>query len=80
VEHLCIGTATASVLQLSTLITTTATAATARTAVLQSTLPMLCAAFAGLLQTIHWLRYGCLPVFVIEGQTPAAKLEKLRQR
>lgn len=31
-------------------------------------------------QTIHWLRYGCLPVFVIEGQTPAAKLEKLRQR
>jgi hypothetical protein len=32
------------------------------------------------LQTIHWLRYGCLPVFVIEGQTPAAKLEKLRQR
>lgn len=35
---------------------------------------------AGWLQTIHWLRYGCLPVFVIEGQTPAAKLEKLRQR
>ncbi|WIA12096.1 hypothetical protein OEZ85_012172 [Tetradesmus obliquus] len=31
-------------------------------------------------RTIHWLRYGCLPVFVIEGQTPAAKLEKLRQR
>jgi hypothetical protein len=48
--------------------------------VLQSHTSMLCAAFVGLLQTIHWLRYGCLPVFVIEGQTPAAKLEKLRQR
>lgn len=31
-------------------------------------------------QTIHWLRHGCLPVFVIEGQTPQAKLDKLRQR
>lgn len=32
------------------------------------------------LQTIHWLRYGCLPVFVIEGRTPEAKLDKLRAR
>lgn len=32
------------------------------------------------MQTIHWLRYGCLPVFVIEGRTPAAKLDKLRAR
>lgn len=31
-------------------------------------------------QTIHWLRYGCLPVFVIEGRTPEAKLDKLRAR
>lgn len=31
-------------------------------------------------QTIHWLRYGVLPVFVIEGRTPAAKLDKLRAR
>eukprot|EP00879_Flechtneria_rotunda_P023086 GHRR01024405.1.p1 GENE.GHRR01024405.1~~GHRR01024405.1.p1 ORF type:complete len:135 (+),score=39.50 GHRR01024405.1:865-1269(+) len=31
-------------------------------------------------RTIHWLRHGCLPVFVIEGRTPAAKLERLRQR
>ncbi|KAI8470266.1 MAG: hypothetical protein J3K34DRAFT_510633 [Monoraphidium minutum] len=31
-------------------------------------------------RTIHWLRHGCLPLFVIEGATPPAKLEKLRQR
>lgn len=31
-------------------------------------------------QTIHWLRHGCLPLFVIEGSTPPAKIEKLRQR
>ncbi|KIZ05294.1 putative Flap endonuclease GEN [Monoraphidium neglectum] len=31
-------------------------------------------------RTIHWLRHGCLPLFVIEGNTPEAKLEKLRQR
>lgn len=34
----------------------------------------------GVPQTIHWLRYGCLPVFVIEGRTPEAKLDKLRAR
>jgi hypothetical protein len=33
-----------------------------------------------LLQTIHWLRYGCLPVFVIEGRPPQAKLDTLRAR
>eukprot|EP00878_Enallax_costatus_P013056 GHUV01013642.1.p1 GENE.GHUV01013642.1~~GHUV01013642.1.p1 ORF type:complete len:422 (+),score=113.94 GHUV01013642.1:479-1744(+) len=31
-------------------------------------------------RSIHWLRHGCLPVFVIEGQTPQAKLDKLKQR
>jgi hypothetical protein len=37
-------------------------------------------ALSALLQTIHHLRYGCLPVFVIEGRTPPAKLQKLRDR
>jgi hypothetical protein len=32
------------------------------------------------MQTIHWLRHGVLPVFVIEGRTPPEKLERLRQR
>jgi hypothetical protein len=31
-------------------------------------------------QTIHWLRHGCLPLFVVEGATPPAKLDKLRSR
>ena len=31
-------------------------------------------------QTIHWLRYGVVPVGVTEGIAPAAKLEKLRER
>jgi hypothetical protein len=31
-------------------------------------------------RTVHWLRHGCLPIFVVEGAPPPAKLEKLRQR
>jgi hypothetical protein len=31
-------------------------------------------------RTVHWLRHGCLPVFVIEGRTPPEKLERLKER
>lgn len=31
-------------------------------------------------QTIQWLRHGVVPLFVVEGATPPAKLERLRQR
>jgi len=31
-------------------------------------------------RTAHWLRHGCLPVFVVEGATPPEKMERLRER
>jgi transcription elongation factor Elf1 len=31
-------------------------------------------------RTTHWLRHGCLPVFVVEGATPPEKYERLRER
>lgn len=31
-------------------------------------------------QALNFLRYGCLPVFVMEGDTPSEKHELLRQR